>query len=217
MEKILYEEQAKYLDSFKKKKSELVREMEAFALERKIPILNARAVEFLELLIAITKPKRVLEVGTAIGYSTIRMASRLPKKGVVHTIEISRDNIPLAMNNFNKSGLGDKIKLFEGDAFVIMPKLKKKYDLIFLDADKKDYVTLLPHILRLLKKEGILFVDNLLWRGQAALDNPSKGFKRSAKQVKEFNEVFMSLQKLDASILSIGDGIGLAIKKGKKK
>ena len=113
--------------------------------------------------------------------------------------------------------MGNKIKLFEGDAFVILPKLNKKYDLIFLDADKKDYVTLLPHVLRLLRKEGILFVDNLLWRGQAALDNPSKGFKRSAKQVKEFNEVFMSLQKLDAAILSIGDGIGLAVKKGKKK
>ena len=86
MEKILYEEQVKYLDSFKKKKSELVREMEAFAQERKIPILNARAVEFLELIISIKQPKRVLEVGTAIGYSTIRMASKLPKKGVVHTI-----------------------------------------------------------------------------------------------------------------------------------
>jgi len=216
MDKILYEEQIKYLNTFKKKTGNLIGEMESLAKEKRIPVLDGHSVEFLELLIKIIKPRRVLEIGTAIGYSTIRMAAALPKKGVIHTVEISRDNIPLALENFAKSGMNKKIKLFEGDAFNILPGLNKKYDLIYLDADKKDYVKFLPHILRLLKKNGILFVDNLLWHGQAALENPAKGFKRSAKQVREFNELFMTHKKLDSLILSIGDGIGLAIKKSKR-
>ena len=211
------ENQLRYLDSFRKVENELILEMESFAMENRIPILDSHAAAFLELQIKITKPKRVLEIGTAIGYSSIRIARSLATKAVLHTIEKSEDNIKLAEENFSKSGLGEKIVLYKGDALDIMPNLSGKYDFIFLDADKEDYKRLFDYSLMLLKKKGILFVDNLLWHGYAAAKRVPKKFKNSTKMIRDFNKVFMSQQNLQSTILTIGDGIGLAVKTKKRK
>lgn len=210
------ENQLRYLDSFRKVENELILEMESFAMENQIPILDRHAAAFLELQIKITKPKRVLEIGTAIGYSSIRIARNLSNKAVLHTIEKSEDNIKLAEENISKSGLAEKIVLYKGDALELMPALSGKYDFIFLDADKEDYKRLFDYSLMLLKKKGILFVDNLLWHGYAAASRVPKNFKNSTKMIREFNSVFMSQQNLKATILTIGDGIGLAVKTKKR-
>lgn len=206
------ENQLRYLDSFRKVDNELILEMESFAMENRIPILDRHAAAFLELQIKITKPKRVLEIGTAIGYSSIRIARNLSNKAVLHTIEKSEDNIKLAEENFSKSGLAEKIVLYKGDALDLMPNLSGKYDFIFLDADKEDYKRLFDYSLMLLKKKGILFVDNLLWHGYAAASRVPKKYKTSTKMIREFNKVFTTQQNLKATILTIGDGIGLAVK-----
>lgn len=211
------ENQLRYLDGFRTMDNELILEMESYAMENRIPILDRHAAAFLELQIKITKPKRVLEIGTAIGYSSIRIARSLATKAVLHTIEKSEDNIKLAEENFSKSGLGEKIVLYNGDALDIMPNLSGKYDFIFLDADKEDYKRLFDYSLMLLKKKGILFVDNLLWHGYAAAKRVPKKFKNSTKMIRDFNKVFMSQQNLQSTILTIGDGIGLAVKTKKRK
>lgn len=213
MNTIHFPAQAKYIESFRKKGDELILEMEAFAAEHKIPILSWQAAELIEQLILLKEPKRVLEIGTAIGYTTIRIARSLSKKAEVHTIEMSVDNIPVAKENFEKSGLSKKIKLLEGNALSIMPQLQKKYDFIFLDSDKEDYKRLFDYSMILLKKGGVIVVDNLLWHGYAATTRIPKKYKTSTTLIREFNKIFTSQENLITTILPIGDGLGIGIKK----
>ncbi len=156
-----------------------------------------------------------MEIGTAIGYSTIRIARSLKPEAVIDTIELSKNNISIAGNNFIKSGLTEKIKLLEGNAKDIMPQLKNKYNFIFLDADKEDYEELFYLSLTLLEKDGILFVDNVLWQGYAASNDTKipKKYKRSTDHIRTFNKLFLNEPGINSSILPIGDGIGLGIRK----
>ncbi|MHB1686974.1 MAG: O-methyltransferase [Ignavibacteriaceae bacterium] len=212
MSKIIYPSQLKYLQSFQTEADPLILELEDYAEKNRVPILSKDSARFLEILITMTNPKRVLELGTAIAYSSIRIARNLKKKGIVHTIEKSEDNIKLAKENITKAGLDDKIILMTGNAFDVMPRLDKKYDFIFLDADKSDYKRLFDYCLILLKKGGIIFVDNLLWSGYAASSRVPAEQKTATKHIREFNQIFTSQKSLRTTILSIGDGIGLGIK-----
>ena len=212
MSKILYPSQKKYLQKFNREEDSLLLEMEELASKKKIPILYPESALFLEQLILLTRPKRVLEIGTAIAYSSIRMARQLRKKGIIHTIEKSDDNIKLAAEFVKRSGYDDKIKIIKGDALNLLPSMSKKYDLIFLDADKEDYKRLFEYSVILLKKGGIIFIDNLLWHGYTASKEVPKEFKTSTKLIREFNKLFTSQANLKTSILPIGDGIGLGIK-----
>ena len=184
MNKIFYPAQYKYINSFRKESDELLKEMEQYAEEYNIPILNRLAAEFIEQLIKISDPKRCLEIGTAIAYTTIRIARNLKKKSVIHTIELSEENIQSAKLYIDKSKVGDRIKLIEGDAFKVMPQLKKKYDFIFLDADKEDYKRLFDYAMVLLKKGGMIVVDNLLWQGYAAANRVPAKYKTSTKHIR---------------------------------
>ena len=212
MNKILLSNQLEYISSFRKKSDSLIEEMEIFAREHNVPILSWQSAEFLEQLILIKNPRRVLELGTAIAYSSIRIARNLKGKSVIHTIEKSTDNISVAKDFIVKSGLGAKIKILEGDAVNVMPQLKKKYDIIFLDADKEDYKRLFDYSLVLLRKGGLLVVDNLLWQGYAASTRVPAQYKESTNHIREFNSLFMNQPNLKTSILPIGDGIGLGVK-----
>ena len=212
MPKILYERQQVYLSTLRNPPDALLKEMEEFALGKKIPILDWNSAEFLEELILIHRPKRVLEIGTAIAYSSIRIARQLRKKAVLDTIEKSKNNITLATEFIKRAKLGSSINILEGDALEIMPSLEKKYDLIFLDADKQDYEKLFYYSLMLLKKHGILFVDNLLWHGYPAARSVPASFSKSTKIIREFNKLFTSQTSLKTTIIPIGDGIGLGVK-----
>ena len=212
MSKIFYPAQEKYISSFRKEQDDLTNEMQAFAKENNVPILSWQAAEFIEQLILMTNPKRVLEIGTAIAYTTIRIARNIKKKSIVHTIELSEDNIETAKEYIDQSGVGDRIKLIEGDALSVMPRLKKKYDLIFLDADKEDYKRLFDYSMVLLKRGGIIVIDNLLWQGYAAASKVPVKYKESTKHIREFNKIFIEQPNLSTSILPIGDGIGLGVK-----
>ncbi|MCX6173307.1 MAG: O-methyltransferase [Ignavibacteriales bacterium] len=212
MSNILYDDQVTYLTSLRNDPELLLTEMEKFAAEKKIPILDWMSAEFLEQLVLVTKPKSVLEIGTAIGYSSIRIARKLRKKASLDTIERSKNNIKLAKEYIKRAKLTSSINILEGDALEIMPRLNKKYDLIFLDADKEDYEKLFHYSLILLKKGGVLFVDNLLWHGYAAAKSVPESYKKSTKIIREFNKMFINSTLLHSTILSIGDGIGLGVK-----
>ena len=213
MSKIFFPVQQKYISSFRNDEDELIKEMEAYAKEHNVPILSWQSAEFIEQLILLLNPKRVLEIGTAIAYTSIRIARNLKKKSVVHTIEISQENIAASKTFIEKSGAADRIKLFEGDALVLMPRLKKKYEFIFLDSDKEDYKRLFDYAMILLKRGGVIIVDNLLWGGYAAANRVPSKFKASTEHIREFNKSFINQPNLKASILPIGDGIGFGIKK----
>lgn len=212
MKEILYPEQMNYLDSFINEDETLISEMEEFAKKNSVPILSRDSAKLMEVLIQMKRPKRVLELGTAIAYTTIRIARNLKEGAGIHTIEFSRDNAKLAEENIKKSGLEEKIKLFFGDAREVMPTLEKKYDFIFLDADKEDYLDLFDLALKLLKKKGVIFVDNLLWHGYAASKEVPEKYETSTKFIREFNKIFMNHPGLKTTIIPVGDGIGLGVR-----
>jgi len=213
MSKIFYPSQEKYISSFRKTGDELTMEMEEYAKENKIPILSWQSAEFIEQLVMMINPKRVLEIGTAIAYTSIKLANRLKKKSMLHTIELSEDNILKAKEFIEKAGIGEKIKLIEGDALNVMPRLKKKYDFIFIDSDKEDYKRLFDYSMVLLKRGGVIVVDNLLWHGYAAASKVPANYKESTNHIREFNRIFIEQPNLKSTILPIGDGLGLGIKK----
>ena len=166
----------------------------------------------LEQFVLSSKPSRVLEIGTAIAYSSIRIARCLRKKGVIDTIEKSKDNIKKAESFIKKSKLEKKINLIEGDALEIMPNLNEKYEMIFLDADKEDYEKLFYYSLMLLKKRGIIFVDNLLWHGHAASSKVPPEYKSSTEHIRSFNKLFTSQKILKTTVIPVGDGVGIGVK-----
>jgi predicted O-methyltransferase YrrM len=213
MSKILYPAQRKYLEAFRKKEDKLIIEMEEYAEKHQVPILDWHSVELIENLILAHKPERVLEIGTAIAYTTIRIARCLDKNSRIHSIEKSNDNIKIALANIERSGLDSKIKLIQGDALSIMPQMKKKYDFIFLDADKEDYKKLFDLSMLLLRKGGVIVVDNLLWHGYAASTSVPPKYKNSAKHIRDFNKIFILQKNLHSMIVPIGDGLGFGIKK----
>ena len=213
MTQIFFPAQKKYLNSFKRNDNKLLREMEEYAAENNVPILDWHAAEFMEKLIKIHRPERVLEIGTAIAYTTIRIAECLSKKSVIHSIEKSEDNIKKAEEYIEKSGLSKKIKLIKGDALKVMLQLEKKYDFIFLDADKEDYKRLFDYSMILLRKGGIIVIDNLLWHGFTASARVPSKYTKSTKNIRDFNKLFILQQNLDSIIIPIGDGLGLGIKK----
>lgn len=212
MPDIIYKNQLDYLSSLRTEPDELIYRMEKYAEEKKIPILDWKSAELLEQMILIKKPKRVLEIGTAIAYSSIRIARKLKKKAHIDTIEKSKNNIKLAAG-FIKEAKLNNINIIEGDALTVMPALDKKYDLIFLDADKQDYERLFLYSLMLLKKNGVLFIDNLLWHGYAAPGKTPKEYERSSAIIREFNKMLVYQDTIEISILPVGDGIGLGVKK----
>jgi len=213
MSAILNAAQEKYIEEFRHTDDPLILEIEKYARDHRVPILSWQSADLLEILIRMMRPKRVLELGTAIAYSSIRIAKNLKKKAVLHTIEKSKDNIAIANKNIAKSGLGKKIEIFEGDALNIIPQLNKKYNFIFLDADKEDYMELFNHCLDLLKRNGVIFIDNLLWHGYAAVNKVPPNYLESAKYIKEFNKTFFSSKNLRTTLIPVGDGIGLGIKR----
>lgn len=212
MGNIVYQNQLDYLKKLRPEPDELIYRMEKYAEEKKIPILDWKSAELLEQIVLISRPKRVLEIGTAVAYSSIRIARRLKKRAYVDTIEKSKNNVKLAQGFIREAKLNN-INIIEGDALHIMPTLDKKYDLIFLDADKQDYERLFLYSLMLLKKNGIIFIDNLLWHGYAAVSKPPKEYERSAQMIKEFNKLLVYQDNLDVTIIPVGDGIGIGVKK----
>ena len=212
MSKIIYTPQLEYISSFRKEQDELLKEMEEYARQKNVPIFSWISAGFLEQVVRIQNPKRVLEIGMAIGYSTIRVARLLKKKSEIHTIEKSEENIAKAKEFIRKSGVDKNIKILEGDAINVMPRLKKKYDLIFLDADKEDYKKLFDYSMILLKRGGTLIVDNLLWHGYAASSRVPSNYKKSTSYIRNFNKLFMNQPNLNSVILPVGDGIGLGVK-----
>ena len=213
MPKIFYPTQEKYLTSFRKNQDHLITKLEEYAEQNHIPILDWHSAEFMENMIKVLKPERALEIGTAIGYSTIRIARCLGKKSIIYTIEKSNDNIKLAQQNFEKSGLEKKIKLIKGDALNVLPQIDKKFDFIFLDADKEDYKRLFDYSMLLLKKNGVILVDNLLWHGYAASSKVPPKYLKSTKHIREFNKIFMLQKNLESMIIPIGDGLGFGFRK----
>ncbi len=172
-----------------------------------LPSITPEAGKFIHVLLKAIDAKRVLEVGTCLGYSAVWIARALPEDGLLETIEIDDDRADAAQDWFEKADVDDRVEILRGKAMGVLPTLPtKRYDAVFIDADKENMPTYLDFGSRLLRHNGVLFADNVFWQGSVW----SKGSIQGTEEVREFVQQACDHRDLDASILPLGDGLLVA-------
>lgn len=166
--------------------------------------------KFLEIFSTVLQPLNVLEIGTFVGYSAICLAKGLQKAGELHTIEISDDTAAIAKSNFSRTNEPEKIILHIGNALEIIPTLEKLWDLVFIDADKSNYIAYYKLVLPRLRSGGVILADNVLFHGQV-LEEPVTG--KNAKAIQSFNEYVQQDESVEKLMLTIRDGLLMIRKK----
>lgn len=203
-----------YINSLDQGNTEILDIIEREALDSYVPIIRKEMQSFLKLLLAMQKPKRILEVGTAVGFSAILMAEYDPEACEITTIENYEKRIPIAKENFKRAGKEDQITLIEGDATEVLKQLSEPYDMIFMDAAKGQYIHFMPDILRLLKTGGVLVSDNVLQDGDI-IESHFAVTRRNRTIYKRMREYLYELTHRDdlvTAVLPIGDGITVSTK-----
>jgi predicted O-methyltransferase YrrM len=187
-----------------------LKDLEEFAKENIVPIIQKEGGKFLEFMVAMQKPKRILELGTAIGYSSILMNKTMQGDCFITSIERDEKMISYAKENIRKFGLEDKIEVLSGDCLEHLEQLEEKYDMIFMDAGKGHYNHFLPHCLRLLEKDGVLIADNVLFRGMIASDDLVKRRQITiVRRMRSYLEMVSNSDNLITTIIPMGDGIAI--------
>lgn len=213
MDKILYQGQLDYIRSLHKEPDDpLIAEMRDFANKNRIPVLYAESASFLEFLVKLYKPVNLLELGTAIAYTSVRLGRVMPEGAKLTTIEKSANNLKLAQDFVKRSGLSN-IDIVFSDAAEFLNNYDSTFDFIFLDADKEDYRTLLDLTLQKMKHGAVIIADNLLWHGFTAAEEIPDSYANSTAKIREFNSYFMSHPDLDTVLIPVGDGLGLGIRR----
>ena len=203
-----------FINSFDTGNTEMLDRIEKEAIETYVPIIRKEMQTFLKTLLAIKKPARILEVGTAVGFSAILMAEYNPVKCEIVTIENYEKRIPIARENFKRTGKEEQITLLEGDAAEVLKEIKEPCDFIFMDAAKGQYIHFMPEVLRLLKKDGILVSDNVLQDGDIIESRyvVTRRNRTIHKRMRDYLYQLTHHEKLVTSILPIGDGITVSVK-----
>lgn len=203
-----------YIRGLVKEESDILKDLESYAHDNNVPIVQSEVANFLKLMIKIHKPKRILELGTAIGYSAILMSLASSSISSITTIERDKNMIDVAKLNIRNSGLEDKIDVIEGDCLEILPTLKEGYDLIFMDAGKGHYNDFLPYCLKLLNKDGIIIADNVLFRGMVASDDLVQRRKITiVKRMRSYLQTISNDKSLLTSVIPMGDGIAVTTRR----
>lgn len=190
----------------------ILREMEAYAHgEAHVPIVQPEVARYLEVMCGILRPRTILEVGTAIGYSASVMYHASGCRPHITTIERYDKMVQLAKENFARQGISEDIELIEGDAVEVIAQLEGPYDLIFLDAAKGQYPHFLEHSIRLLRPGGVLICDNVLYKGMIAEKRLVIRRKITiVKRLRRFIQEIMQRPELDTSLLPLGDGVTIS-------
>lgn len=186
---------------------ELLEEIEKFGRENKIPILLDDSLEYISKMLSEIKPRRILEIGTAIGFSAINFSKYLTEDGRIDTIEIEALRVEQALENIEKVGVSDKIRVIEGDALDVLPYLNEMYDVIFIDAAKGKYNEFFEHALRLCRPGGYIIADNVLYKGMVQSDYNKHKQRTAVNKLRFFIDSVLNNQRLDSNLLDIGDGL----------
>ncbi|MBO5097152.1 MAG: O-methyltransferase [Agathobacter sp.] len=204
-----------YIDSLDSGNTEILDTIEKEALDSYVPIIRKSMQSFLKLLLAMQKPKRILEVGTAVGFSAILMAEYNPYPCEIVTIENYDKRIPIARENFKRAGKEKQITLLEGDATEILKTLDEPFDMIFMDAAKGQYINFFGDVMRLLKKDGVLVSDNVLQDGDIIESHfvVTRRNRTIHKRMREYLYELTHRDDLVTSVMPIGDGITVSVKK----
>ena len=180
------------------------------ALEEHIPIIMDETLEVIEKYLSKNKPNRILEIGTAVGYSAICFTEFLAENGVIDTIEREADRVEDAKKNIQLAEVEDKINIYEGDAIEILPTLNNQYDVVFIDAAKGKYPFFLKEALRMINKNGIIFADNILYKGYVMSDYNKHKQRTAVRNLREYIKEVSENPNLETEILEVGDGLAVS-------
>ena len=208
-----------FIRSFDRGNPAYLEELEKYSRETNVPIIRPQMQSLLKFLLTWGKPMKILEVGTAIGFSALLMSEYAPDGCHITTIEKYDKRIPLAKENFKKAGKEENITLLEGDAMEILAELEGEFDLIFMDAAKGQYINFLPDILRLMAPGGILVSDNILQDGDIVESKyaVSRRNRTIHNRMREYLYALTHHEELETVILPVADGVTLSAKKSAKK
>ena len=212
---IVDERMVTYIRSLEVPESAVIEAIEQEALRDRVPIIRKEMQSFLKVLLMIKRPMRILEVGAAVGFSSILMSEYMPEGGHITTIENYDKRIPIARANFKRAGKEEQIDLIEGDDLEVMHGLEGPYDLIFVDAAKGQYIHYLPEVMRLLGTDGVLVSDNVLQEGDI-IESRFAVERRNRTIHSRMREYLYELKhhdQLQTSIIPLGDGVALSVKR----
>ena len=197
----------KYLEGVHPPLGPILEEMLKAGRAEGVPIVNPAAGRLLRVLVTALAPKRVLEIGTAIGFSTLWMASALPKGGRIDTIDPDRSRTDRARRYWLRAGVTDRVRVINEPALRVLPRLPPGIDFAFIDAIKTEYIAYLDALLPKMAPGGMITVDNVLWSGRIAAGEHNE----DTDALRAFNETFLGHEQLEASILPVGDGFGIGV------
>lgn len=211
---IVDERMTAYINSLNPGNTEILDEIEREALAAGVPIIRREMQSFLKFLLRTHKPLRILEVGTAVGFSAILMSEYAPEGCQITTIEKYEKRIPIAKENFIRAGKENRITLLEGDASDILKTLDGPYDLIFMDAAKGQYIYYLPELLRMLPRGGILVSDNVLQDGDVIQSRfaVERRNRTIHARMREYLYELTHCRELTTSVLPLGDGVTVSVR-----
>jgi len=204
-----------YINSLDRGHTPFLEELAREAAEGRVPVIRREMQSFLKVFLMIQRPRKILEVGTAIGFSAVFMAEYGPEDCRITTIENYEKRIPIARENIKRSGYGQRITLIPGDAAEVLKTLEGSYDLIFMDAAKGQYIRFLPEVLRLMGQGSVLISDNVLQEGDL-IESHYLVERRDRTIYKRMREYLYTLKhsgELETSILPLGDGITLSVRR----
>lgn len=179
------------------------------ALQNHVPIIMDDTLEVVDKILKQLKPKRILEIGTAVGYSAMCFSDYLQENGIIDTIERDEERIKEAKENIVKVGVEEKINILEGDAVEILPTLNEKYDMVFIDAAKGKYPFFLKEALRMLNNNGIILADNILYKGYVMSDYNKHKQRTAVRNLREYIAEVTNNPNLETEILEVGDGLAI--------
>ena len=191
-------------------------EIKQKALEDHIPIIMDDTLEVIGKKLKENPPKRILEIGAAVGYSAMCFSEFLAEDGIIDTIERDEERIKEAKVNIKNVGVEDKINLYEGDAVEILPTLNGKYDMVFIDAAKGKYPFFLKEALRIINQNGVIFADNILYKGYVMSDYNKHKQRTAVRNLREYIKEVSENPNLETEILEVGDGLAISKIKSKK-
>ena len=211
---IVNERVVAYINSLNCGNSDICNTIEKEAIADEVPIIRKEMGNLLKVLLQLVQPERILEVGTAVGYSSILMSENMPHNCTITTIENYDKRIPVAKNNFKRAGKEDVITLIEGDALEVLKTLDGPYDFIFMDAAKGQYINYLLDIKRVLRKGGLLISDNILQEGEIVESRyaVTRRNRTIHARIREYVYELTHSEDFVTSIVPIGDGITLSVK-----
>ena len=191
----------------------ILKKIKQKALSDHIPIIMDDTLSEIEKRMQEKRPTKILEIGTAVGYSAICFASFLKENGKIDTIERDEERVKEAIENINQMELENKINIIVGDAIDILPTLNDKYDMIFIDAAKGKYPFFLKEALRLLSDDGTIFADNILYKGYVMSDYNKHKQRTAVRNLREYIAEVTQNPNLETEILEVGDGLAITKRK----